>query len=66
MFKNMLALRSKLAQTSTQSVFMKATPKRLFSYKQMQPNSGPGLGTMLGVGLGTAGLMYLMYHSRNM
>lgn len=66
MFKSMIALKSKLTQA--RGVFQKATPKRMFSYKQMPPSGsgGAGVGTMFGIGLGTAGLMYLMYHSRNL
>lgn len=39
--------------------------KRFFSYQQ-QPQGGVRVLPMLGVGLGTAGLMYLMYHSRDL
>ena len=46
-------------------LFSKQMPKQFFS--QMQgPSSGPGFGAMLGVGVGTAGLLYLMYYARQM
>ena len=59
----MLAMRAKFAQATTKSI-VRPAPRRWFSVNQ-QP-SGPGIGTMLGVGVGTAGLMYLMYHSRRL
>jgi hypothetical protein len=47
--------------------FQKTLPKRMFSYNQM-PSGGKsyGMGTMLGIGVGTAGLMYLSYYSRTL
>ena len=33
---------------------------------QFRPQSGPSYGAMFGVGMGTAGLMYLMYHARTL
>jgi FtsH-binding integral membrane protein len=67
MFKAMMNMKSKMtfARNQGAGLLRNATPKRMFSYQQM-PNSGPGVGTMLGVGLGTAGLMYLMYHGRTL
>lgn len=59
----MLALRTKFAQAATKSI-VRPAPRRWFSVSQ-QPQ-GPGIGTMLGVGVGTAGLMYLMYQSRTL
>jgi hypothetical protein len=37
----------------------------MFSYQQM-PSSGPGIGAMLGLGLGTAGLAYVIYKGRSL
>ena len=69
MFKNMLQLRSKVMQSNTvrqatQNLFLKQTPQRFFSSGPV--SQGPGLGAMLGVGLGTAGLMYMVYQGRTL
>ena len=68
MFKNMLALKSKFAQApKSVGLFNMNASKRWFSVRQTPPgSSGPGIGTMIGVGLGTTGLMYLMYQSRSL
>ncbi len=66
MFKSIMNVKSKMTMVRSQvGLLRNGTPKRMFSYQQM-PNSGPGVGTMLGVGLGTAGLMYLMYYGRTL
>lgn len=67
MFKNAQALKSKLTQfsrTQTSNLFTKSVPKRFFSYQQRP--SGYSLPAMFGIGLGTAGLMYLMRYSYQM
>ena len=71
MFKNMLQLKNKITQASSiRSVntnFFQKGSKRFFSGNYRPPTSaGPGMGAMIGVGLGTTGLMYLMYHSRQL
>ncbi len=58
MFKNLMKLKNVPRQQAA-NLFSKSTPRRFFSYKQM-PSGGPGVGTMLGVGLETAGLMNKM------
>jgi len=70
MFKNMIGLKNKLPQATmmkSSNFFQKTLPKRMFSYNQM-PSGGKsyGMGTMLGIGVGTAGLMYLSYYSRTL
>ncbi len=67
MFKNLMTMKSKmtLARSQSANLFRNATPKRMFSYQQM-PSSGPGFGAMLGIGVGTAGLAYLMYKGRTL
>ena len=66
MFKNLMNMKSKMTFARSQVGLMKnSTPKRMFSYQQM-PNKGPGFGALAGVGLGTAGLMYLLYKSRTL
>lgn len=62
MFKNMIQFKNKLSSTKT--LFTRTAPKRMFSNYSQQPR--PSYAGMLGVGLGTAGLMYLMYHSHRM
>ncbi len=64
MFKNLMNFKN-LPRNQAANLFSKSTPKRFFSYKQM-PNGGPGVGAFLGVGLGAAGLMYLMYKGRSL
>lgn len=68
MFKNMLQLRNKVMQgntvrQATQNLFTKQMPQRFFSQGPVR-QGGPGMGAMLGVGLGTGGLMYMMYQGR--
>ena len=66
MFKSIAQLKTKITQQRG-SLYTKMTSKRMFSSNQYKPQSGGyGIGTMLGVGAGTAGLMWLMYHSRTL
>jgi hypothetical protein len=66
MFKNLMNMKSKMTFARNQvGLLRNSTPKRMFSYQQM-PSGRPGVGAMLGVGLGTAGLMYLMYQGRTL
>lgn len=70
MFKNMLQLRNKMVQgntvrQATNNLFMRQMPQRMFSQGPVRAG-GPGIGAMLGVGLGTAGLAYMMYYGRNL
>ena len=70
MFKNMVAIKNRMTQVTNMrqsNMFFKTLPKRTFSYNQM-PSGGRsyGMGTMLGIGVGTAGLMYLSYYSRTL
>ena len=55
-------MKSKMGFPRSQAttLFRNGTPKTMFRYQQM-PNRGAGMGAKLGVGLGTAGLMFLMY-----
>lgn len=53
-----------LRQTATNNLFLKQTPKRLFSSGPVK--STPGIGTMLGLGVGVSGLAYLMYYGRSL
>jgi len=68
MFKNLMTMKSKmtLARSQSATLFRNSTPKRMFSYKQMPESSGPGFGAMVGLGVGTAGLAYLMYKGRSL
>lgn len=66
MFKNLTHIKNRLVQQS-QPLFKNAVPRRAFSYRQgPNPSGGYGYGAMFGIGLGTAGLMYLVYHSRQL
>jgi hypothetical protein len=65
MFKNLTHIKNRLVQ-SQQPLFKNALPRRAFSYGQGPNASGFGIGAMFGIGLGTAGLMYLTYHSRQL
>jgi hypothetical protein len=70
MFKNMLQLRNKMVQgntvrQATNNLFMRQMPKRMYGEGPVR-SGGPGIGAMLGVGLGTAGLAYMMYYGRNL
>ena len=58
MFKNMLALKQKLASTK---VFFKQ-PKRLFNVQLKPPTSSKNILPLLLIGGGTAGLAYLSYY----
>lgn len=70
MFKNLIQLKSKIAQPLTRGALYtkNSLPRRMFSSNQYKPPTagGYGFGTMLGLGLGTSGLMWLMYHSRTL
>jgi hypothetical protein len=67
MFKNLVQLKSRMTQPQALLLGKNALPRRVFSYRQSPPpSSGFGLGAMFGVGIGTAGLMYLVYHSRQL
>jgi hypothetical protein len=66
MLKSMLQLRNKMVQgntvrQATNNLFMKQMPKRMYGEGPVR-SGGPGMGAMLGVGVGTAGLAYMMYY----
>lgn len=67
MFKNLMQFKTKLTQPQSMLLGRQALPKRAFN-QPYRPNGGStyGVGTMAGIGLGTAGLMYLIYHSRQL
>jgi hypothetical protein len=70
MFKNMIQLKNKMIQgntvrQATNNLFMRQMPKRFFSEGPVR-SGGPGIGSMIGLGLGTAGLAYMMYYSRSL
>jgi len=44
---------------------MRQMPKRLFSEGPVR-QGGPGIGAMIGLGLGTAGLAYMIYCGRTL
>lgn len=61
MLKNMLAMRTKFAQTTTKSI-VRPAPKRWFSANQVPQRYT--VSQMLFIGVGTTGLMFLKYQSR--
>jgi hypothetical protein len=69
MFKNMLQLRNKMARGdftvrhATNNLFMRQMPKRMFSETPINLD-GININAIIRIGLGTAGLSYMMYYGR--
>jgi len=69
MFKNMLQLRNKMARGdytvrhATNNLFMRHIPKRMFSETPINLD-GININAIMRIGLGTAGLSYMMYYGR--
>lgn len=67
MFKNFIQAKNKLNQASHMRtpLFTKQVPQRFFSQPQ-GPSGGRRIASMLGIGVGTAGLCYLVHYARQL